>query len=92
MASIYYDLLFNIESITQNVIDNNIKNALKTCNPHFDSRGSTCNKCYLTYLKNCRPTFRKKNENQILYQLKKKVLYRSSLNLNVDEAFKIKIS
>ena len=31
-----------------------------------------------------------KNENQILYQLKKKVLYRSSLNLNVDEAFKIK--
>ena len=29
MASICYDSLFNIESITQNVIDNGMKNALK---------------------------------------------------------------
>ena len=60
MASILYDLLLNIELITQILIDNGMKNALKTCNPYFDSKGSTCNKCYLTYLKNCRPTFRKK--------------------------------
>ena len=49
MDSICYDLLLNIKLITQNVIDNNIKNALeKTCNPHFNSKGSTCNKCYRT--------------------------------------------
>ena len=60
MATIFHELLLNIELITQNLIDNNIKNALeKTCNPHFNSKGSTRNKCYLTYLKNCRPTFRK---------------------------------
>ena len=29
MASICYDLLLNIELITQNVIDNKMKNALK---------------------------------------------------------------
>ena len=29
MASIFYDLLLNIELITQNVIDNKMKNALK---------------------------------------------------------------
>ena len=72
MASICYDLLLNIELITQNLIDNGMKNALKTCNPHFDSRGSTCNKCYLTYLKNCRPTFRKKMRIKYCINLKRK--------------------
>ena len=29
MATIFYELLLNIELITQNLIDNNIKNALE---------------------------------------------------------------
>ena len=72
MASICYDLLLNIELITQNLIDNGMKNALKTCSPYFVSKGSTCNKCYLTYLKNCRPTFRKKMRIKYCINLKRK--------------------